>query len=86
MARDGGPAFPRSRETWPDPGNPALSDTSEAQEGMSLRDWFAGQAMMVSMEQCRRDGIIENASNVAMGAYAIADAMLEERERRTDGD
>lgn len=63
---DGGPAFPRG-----------VSETKEdyagAQGGMSLRDWFAGQAM-VGYEA-------ESAQAIAEVAYAIADAMLAEREK-----
>lgn len=62
---DGGPAFPISREQegWYEP-------------GMSLRDWFAGQAMdrMISLSQ-NQDGSWHPES-VAAGCYALADAML----------
>lgn len=71
---DGGPAYPsrRSHEHF------QYAETSF--EGMSLRDYFAGQAM---------DRIVQNtderrttpfyASVIAQNAYAIADAMLAER-------
>ncbi len=67
--KDGGAAFPSSfryeLEDWSDP-------------GMSLRDWFAGQAMM---------GIIANPHNerqvtfeqMAKDAYVFADALLSAR-------
>jgi hypothetical protein len=68
MAIDnGGPAFPI-------PGNVLAS---EPQKGMSLRDWFAGQAMR---------GLLSN-SNFAevevvhTAAYAVADRMIRERSR-----
>ena len=62
---DGGPAFPR----------PA-SQHSGPQEGMSLRDWFAGQAL-ASMQT---DGwTLQSMSGLARRAYAIADAMLKAR-------
>lgn len=70
-ANDGGPAFAR-------PG----SDTSYSQEGMSLRDWFAGQALMgwaagrnrpMEHEACEPE-------SVARSCYAYADAMLRARE------
>jgi hypothetical protein len=43
--------------------------------GMTLRDWFAGQAIT-------GDGVVNGLSNpveVASRAYAMADAMLEAR-------
>jgi hypothetical protein len=68
MAIDnGGPAFAHS-------GNHVMS---HPQDGMSLRDWFAGQAMR---------GLLSN-SNFAevevvhTAAYAVADRMIRERSR-----
>lgn len=65
---NGGPAFPVQVN-----GNPA-----DINEGMSLRDWFAGQALTIvymrfetSADPCPSD--------LAMQAYFIADAMLEAR-------
>jgi hypothetical protein len=50
------------------------------QPGMSLRDWFAGQALSVIASQSvfldAQDGYI-----IARAAYVIADAMLAEREK-----
>ena len=61
---DGGPAFPMSctRDGY----------MPNVPEGMSLRDWFAGQALA---------GLLANVSNQvdARVAYAIADAMLAAR-------
>ncbi len=72
-ANDGGPAFPR-----------AGTDTSYSQEGMSLRDWFAGQAlagMLAGFSKGERDG---GPARFHEGncdtAYQIADAMLRARE------
>ena len=60
---DGGPAFPVGdhKETAPT-------------YGMTLRDWFAGQAM----KSLIRDTDWEQ-SELVMNAYLIADAMLAER-------
>lgn len=55
---DGGPAFPS-------PG---------AFDGMSLRDWFAGQAISGAI------GKFRVAQTAAEYAYRVADAMLEARE------
>lgn len=64
----GGPAFPRAGHS-----------TEASKDGMSLRDWFAGQALdrMISLTQDRDGGWDEHA--VAVGAYRLADAMLEAR-------
>ena len=65
--KDGGPAFPAPYDGHG--GGP---------DGMSLRDWFAGQALANS-----RTFFGENSSatpeDVALQAYAVADAMLAER-------
>lgn len=78
---DGGPAFPR----------PASEDTSggtlcdgnsimDAQRGMSLRDYFAGQALVgimsdPGMRPCNESEF----GHMAMRLYQVADAMLVER-------
>jgi hypothetical protein len=61
---DGGPAFPRS---------PHSGDPSD--DGMSLRDWFAGQALLYCAQ-----GDFEKFEHLAEDAYAIADAMIAKRE------
>jgi hypothetical protein len=68
---NGGPAFPR----------PAAFSNAERtacteQDGMTLRDWFASQAL-VSMGVEYTD---ECHSSVAQCAYRYADAMLKARE------
>ncbi len=60
--RDGGPAFPRHGYN--------------SNDGMTLRDWFAGQAL-VSMGVEYTD---ECHASVAECAYRYADAMLRARE------
>jgi hypothetical protein len=42
---------------------------------MTLRDWFAGQAL-ATLADCPTPDLVENA---AVMAYALADAMLAER-------
>lgn len=57
--KDGGPAFPITIETRYGP---------ETYSGMSLRDWFAGMALI-------------HLASSAQKAYEIADAMLKERDK-----
>lgn len=71
---DGGPAFPRTM------GWNGLTDyeehrCSDDQTGMTLRDWFAGQALAGILAATTVAGPGESASR----AYGMADAMLAER-------
>jgi len=72
---DGGPAFPRS-------GQPGVNGITEAeeQEGMRLRDWFAGMALQAIFARFDHTWSVEH---MAAQAYATADAMIAERERGT---
>ena len=57
----------------------------EPAEGMSQRDWFAGQALVgVCQEYLHRNGFHGDTmfSNLACHAYRIADAMLAERKAK----
>lgn len=86
--KDGGPAFPESRASkyvvsGPN-GHP--QPMFETVGGMSLRDWFAGEAapaiLIELYERCRRENAgVENAYTIAASAsYELADAMLKARE------
>lgn len=70
---DGGPAFP-------DPG-PADDSYVNWNHGMSLRDYFAAQALIGIL--AARNGFLVDVgtTNAAPWAYQIADAMLAEREK-----
>lgn len=63
---DGGPAFPYGQRNF----------TDRYSEGMSLRDWFAGQAIN-SGWSC---GL--SSSEAAEWAYKYADAMLAKRSKK----
>ena len=72
------PAFPR----------PGFDQPAGLQDGMTLRDWFAGQAIPAVIRQCagdmafgEREGTIEE--YFARKAYEIADAMLAESYKRS---
>ena len=65
----GGPAFPISIAGYGDNGC----------YGMSLRDWFAGQASVIMIGyHTGNDGICE-VDAAAAASYALADAMLRAR-------
>ena len=71
---DGGPAFPCA---FPEMGGGMTP-------GMSLHDWFAGQAMVGIMNGSGKitvDGVSVKATpeNIAAAAYTVADAMLAAR-------
>lgn len=65
---DGGPAFPHF--------NP---DTEVTHAGMSLRDWFAGQALAGLLASGIAAQLRQTFDEVAEAAYNNADAMLAAR-------
>jgi hypothetical protein len=67
---DGGPAYPyvQMSEATGQPINGCFSP------GMTLRDWFAGQALAMTAPQGSY-----NTANIAEWCYSMADAMLAER-------
>ena len=75
MKKDGGPAFPRDSFRDEEAG---LLIT---QNGMTLRDWFAGQALMGQIASEAPDFVDKDAEATAKRCYQIADAMLAEREK-----
>lgn len=73
---DGGPAFPRSGTDGPE-GYPGVSE----QSGMTLRDWFAGQAMNGFASDPSSHDLFDDKDDMARNAYEVADAMIKEREK-----
>ena len=65
---------------------PAFPSSSATQDipGMTLRDWFAGQALngVVYMSKDDSDALEDRAAYIAEACYQIADAMLAERARK----
>jgi hypothetical protein len=73
MKPDNPPAFPFTAPI----GNDGASITCH---GMTLRDWFAGQALAGLLHTQSK----EHPLDVAKWAYLRADALLAEREKRND--
>jgi hypothetical protein len=85
---DGGPAFPTPGEEFiegPQGRGPASAWGMEGKPGMSLRDWFAGQAlagMLPSLKAPDEKALISEALPLAARlAYVTADAMLAARSK-----
>ena len=72
---DGGPAFPRTGYECTN------GDWVPPQLGMTLRDWFAGQALAgISSTLAHEYEDRDLAERYAADAYELADAMLKARE------
>ena len=80
---DGGPAYP-SGESWISTDLSGM-ETKHARgslhNGMSLREHFAGQALA---GPCAGMMLVCSDGEIAARAYAIADAMLAERDKNDD--
>jgi hypothetical protein len=66
---DGGPAFPQ---------NDAGVNRINNQDGMSLRDWFAGMALQGIIAS----GCTDESGTIVAAAYIYADIMLAERVKK----
>lgn len=66
-------------------GGPAFPVMPYGREGMSLRDWFAGQALTVMLASNMEPKVDGNdytpSERLAKQSYMIADAMLAERSK-----
>lgn len=71
---DGGPAFPEIKLQ--------PSGWADVSGGMTLRDFFAGQALVGIAGPHSADGFTLSPSDSAAWAYEVADAMLAERAKR----
>ena len=70
---DGGPAFPFV--SWQSPNG--MVSTAHT-NGMTLRDWFAGQAMAGTVNFPEAPSFVDAAKH----AYNMADAMMKAREAK----
>lgn len=88
---DGGPAFPHMADLVSSDGNGGINTRQITSGGMSLRDWFAGQALA----GLQANGVIsENAAEMgkvtkmrdtqwrSVMCYEMADAMLAARAKQ----
>lgn len=80
--KDGGPAFPNTSIGQASGGN-AGGCLAQSDPGMTLRDWFAGQALCgmfnsYSLTIPAGQTVAEARAKIA---YLVADAMLAEREK-----
>lgn len=79
---DGGPAFPSPAVKHPG----FARESHNAQQGMSLRDWFAGrvipQVLAGNITAILNGCSAQEADAMARDAYKLADAMLAEREKK----
>ena len=78
---DGGPAFPEHVAISP---SGDIYGSNYFSAGMSVRDWFAGQALAGWLAGLPVDAAVR-APNVASFAYEIADAMLAARKEGQGG-
>jgi hypothetical protein len=69
---DGGPAFPL--QDWDE-----CIQTHRTETGMTLRDWFSGQALAHIPELLDAHDANKSAEMIAHWSYQIADAMLKAR-------
>lgn len=76
--KDGGPAFPMQATFSPECG------TMPGQEGMTLRDWFAGQALTGFLASTPADAREWPDSEIlAIRCFKFADAMIAQREKKS---
>lgn len=75
---------------FPSTNHNSLSGEAYTDEGMTLRDYLAAKAMQSltipgDQDQIIQDAMDEKAKYIAEASYIIANAMLEERQKATEG-
>jgi len=79
---DGGPAYPTT-QTKHFPGMGSGSYV-ESEDGMSLRDWFAGMALQGWLASFGASAHVEDIPALSGFSYEIADAMIAERSKEIE--
>jgi len=84
---NGGPAFPTHVPEGPIMSDGFPSSPAYTKQGMTLRDWFAGQALQQFVDQrdynnWAHERFAEARKEIAPAAYNIADAMLAARKEK----
>jgi len=79
--KDGGSAFPQMYDI-----RNASEQCFGSNDGMDLRDWFAGQAISAAMinvdiQECNKQGY-DWKEYLAIECYAIADKLVEVRDKQ----
>ena len=77
---DGGAAFPHESIAMPEHQVLTVGDRYTV-PGMTLRDYFAGQALSIAWDCADHKGF----ALTALNAYALADAMIAERSKEGRG-
>jgi hypothetical protein len=75
MNSTGGPAFPHVADLVQHSPNGGITTKPITSNGMTLRDYFAAQAIIAY----HADGEFSDSEDVASWCYRLADAMLEAR-------
>ena len=78
---DGGPAFPNAEPMWDSATN---TYTRHVIGGMTLRDYFAGQALSSFRLDPDADICSGHYDNLSEYAYRIADAMVQRKEETSE--
>lgn len=89
VEEDGGPAFPGFGQVFTTDAQGRTGPQNmwglDGDKGMSLRDYFAGQVLMGELAG-QHEGALYNLDKdgpyLAKRSYAVADAMLAEREKK----
>ena len=81
---DGGPAFPQTRQQWQDSQTGGRFVAVDYTGGMTLRDWFAGQALagLIQGYTVAYGSPTSRPQEVVREAYNYADAMLAARDAK----
>ncbi len=81
---DGGPAFPGFEHficERVDSKGPVKVITGQPHGGITVRDYFAGQAMQGAMHEYLTGSAWEGYADFTESCYRVADAMLRERDK-----